>query len=340
MTVTRFVDHILGPDTHANRPAATGAGACPWGTVYHCTTHNMLEMNELGTWIDWASLAGTSAAVLTTKGDILTRDASGLVRLPVGANGTVLTADSSVADGVKWAAAAGGGGTLETYDTAVAALTGVVHRWKFDDASGATVADSVGSLNLTLSGTYTRATSAPNGAASGTTITATGGAISSGAGSIPTGANDRCIVMLYRTTSAAAQALIDFGAGATRQNFAASVVANSSSGPGNLQLVAWGDDTLVGYPPITGPEITGSFGEWNLLAIGYRNAALTTFLYHNGALIPKILGGALNTASSNFKVGGTLLGGVDDVLVMNNWPGKLALDRLLAAAAGVAWIPH
>jgi hypothetical protein len=42
--------------------------------------------------------------VLTTKGDIYVATASGiLVRRGVGANGTVLTADSAEADGVKWA---------------------------------------------------------------------------------------------------------------------------------------------------------------------------------------------------------------------------------------------
>lgn len=45
---------------------------------------------------------------LTTKGDLLVRDANGLLRLPVGTNGQVLTADSAQAAGLKWAAAGGG----------------------------------------------------------------------------------------------------------------------------------------------------------------------------------------------------------------------------------------
>jgi hypothetical protein len=47
-------------------------------------------------------------APLTTKGDLLVNDGTSNVRLPVGTNTHVLTADSSVAAGVKWAAAAGG----------------------------------------------------------------------------------------------------------------------------------------------------------------------------------------------------------------------------------------
>lgn len=54
---------------------------------------------------------GASAAVipLTTKGDILTDSGSGLVRLGVGSNGQVLTANSAATNGVNWAAPGGGG---------------------------------------------------------------------------------------------------------------------------------------------------------------------------------------------------------------------------------------
>lgn len=43
---------------------------------------------------------------LTTKGDLFTWD-TGNARLPVGTNGQILTADSTAATGIKWAAAAG-----------------------------------------------------------------------------------------------------------------------------------------------------------------------------------------------------------------------------------------
>jgi hypothetical protein len=48
---------------------------------------------------------------LTTKGDILGYDTAA-DRIPVGSNGDVLTADSTQALGVKWAAPSGGGGAL------------------------------------------------------------------------------------------------------------------------------------------------------------------------------------------------------------------------------------
>jgi hypothetical protein len=51
------------------------------------------------------------STTLTTKGDLLTRNASALARLPVGAtNGHVLTVDNSTDTGVKWAASSSSGG--------------------------------------------------------------------------------------------------------------------------------------------------------------------------------------------------------------------------------------
>jgi hypothetical protein len=47
-------------------------------------------------------------APLTTKGDLLVNDGTSNVRLPVGTNTYVLTADSAEATGVKWAAGGGG----------------------------------------------------------------------------------------------------------------------------------------------------------------------------------------------------------------------------------------
>lgn len=47
--------------------------------------------------------AGASVGVLTTKGDLLVRDSGAGVRLPVGADNRVLTADASQAAGMRWA---------------------------------------------------------------------------------------------------------------------------------------------------------------------------------------------------------------------------------------------
>jgi hypothetical protein len=62
--------------------------------------------------------------LLTTKGDIYAATAAATPsRIGVGANNTLLTADSTTATGLKWAAAAGGGQTLIT-TTVPSASTG------------------------------------------------------------------------------------------------------------------------------------------------------------------------------------------------------------------------
>ncbi len=74
-------------------------------------------IRSLGTAIDTTVFNNAGAAIAKTivdaKGDIIAATAADTVaRLAVGANDTVLTADSSTATGLKWAASAGGGMTL------------------------------------------------------------------------------------------------------------------------------------------------------------------------------------------------------------------------------------
>jgi len=74
-------------------------------------------IRTLGTSIDTTTFNNASAAIAKTivdaKGDIIAATAADTVsRLAVGANDTVLTADSSQATGLKWAAPTSGGMTL------------------------------------------------------------------------------------------------------------------------------------------------------------------------------------------------------------------------------------
>lgn len=74
-------------------------------------------------WFDYTQPGTTSP--LTTKGDLYTRTSSADSRLPVGANGTTLVADSAEATGLKWATASSGGITLisETVASALSSLS-------------------------------------------------------------------------------------------------------------------------------------------------------------------------------------------------------------------------
>jgi hypothetical protein len=70
--------------------------------------------------------AKTAKATLTTKGDVYAATAASTpARLAVGADDTVLTADSAEATGLKWAAASSGGMTLLSTTTLAGASTTV-----------------------------------------------------------------------------------------------------------------------------------------------------------------------------------------------------------------------
>ena len=78
--------------------------------------------------------AATQKATLTTKGDIYAATAASTpARLAVGANDTVLTADSTAATGMKWATVSAGGMTLLSSGTlsgATVSLTSISGSYK------------------------------------------------------------------------------------------------------------------------------------------------------------------------------------------------------------------
>jgi hypothetical protein len=76
----------------------------PTGYVYFNTTSNVFRFyNGTG----WKTVTSTDnfdgIAPVTTKGDLIVRNATVATRLGVGSNGQVLTADSAEATGLKWA---------------------------------------------------------------------------------------------------------------------------------------------------------------------------------------------------------------------------------------------
>jgi hypothetical protein len=68
---------------------------------------------------------GIQPTIVDAKGDLITATAADTpARLAVGANDTILTADSTTATGIKWAAPAGGGRSYSLINTGGTALTG------------------------------------------------------------------------------------------------------------------------------------------------------------------------------------------------------------------------
>lgn len=54
---TRFADHLL-TGNHAGRPSASSV---PEGTLYSCTTHNLVYQSTSGTWGTWLTAGGSGA---------------------------------------------------------------------------------------------------------------------------------------------------------------------------------------------------------------------------------------------------------------------------------------
>lgn len=78
----------------------------------------------------WTNIDTGATSPLTTKGDLYTYSTSD-TRLGVGTDGQILTADSTAATGLKWAAAASGGGltllsttTLSGTSTTISSISG------------------------------------------------------------------------------------------------------------------------------------------------------------------------------------------------------------------------
>jgi len=112
-------------------------------------------------WVNDAdTLVQSAPQVGTTKGDLYVHDGTSLVRLGVGSDDHVLTADAAETAGVKWAAAGGGGSGT----TSIVAASGSTQDLAMASVGSDTVYDVTMDENCTFSFT---------GAASGTAYSVT-----------------------------------------------------------------------------------------------------------------------------------------------------------------------
>jgi len=98
LSASRTLNVVLSTSTPAALGTAT-AGTATSSVARSDHVHAMPSASDVG---------AVANSLVTTKGDLIVRDASAPARLGVGTNGFVLTADSAQTTGLKWAAAASG----------------------------------------------------------------------------------------------------------------------------------------------------------------------------------------------------------------------------------------
>lgn len=124
--------------------AGTSAVAHTAGaTVRHVLTSDDLDFYTAGV---ATADAAIPKATLTTKGDILvTQSSATLNRLAVGANGTVLTANSAATNGVNWAVL-----PVTTLDISFTNVTGTTYNLASGDVNKLVLFDNANTITVTV----------------------------------------------------------------------------------------------------------------------------------------------------------------------------------------------
>lgn len=207
-----------------------------------------LYLNGNQLYFNGSPIGGGSASPLTTKGDLY---GYALVdtRIPVGANGTVLTADSSSATGVSWLPGGGGGGG------------GSVTGFTFTNANGISgvVTSPTTTPTLTLSlGAITPTTVTASGAISASNFNGTFNGTFSGTSS-GTNTGNQTITLTGDVTGsgtgtfATTLATVPIGKGGTGATSAVNAINNlMPNQAGNNGKVAYTDGTNISWQSVSG----------------------------------------------------------------------------------------
>ena len=99
---------------------------------------------------------GIQPTIVDAKGDLITAVAADTpARIAVGANNTVLTADSSTATGLKWAAPAGGGKVLQVVQASTTTETNIASTSYTDTTLTATITPTSATSNIIIFANHT-----------------------------------------------------------------------------------------------------------------------------------------------------------------------------------------
>jgi hypothetical protein len=233
--------------------------------------------------------AGGGTNPLTTKGDVFGYDTAA-ARIPVGANGTVLTADSTTALGVKWGAVSGTGTVTSVSVVTANGVSGTV-----------ATATTTPAITLTL-GAITPTTVVASSTISTTQLTAT----------IATGTAP----LVITSTTRVANLNVAVAGTADVLTTARTINGTSFDGSANITVTA-AAGTLTGTV-LNATVVTSSLtsvgtittGVWNGTTIAVVNGGTGQTSYTNGQLL-------IGNTTGNTLAKATLTGTTNQVVVTN-----------------------